>query len=77
MISKSYKAVLAFLAILGTSLGTVAADPDISAALPSGWGAVVVAAGTVVGTVLVWGKRNEPTVEEAAEILARAKDRAN
>lgn len=76
MISKYYKGVLAFVGILGTSLGAIAADPDISSALPTGWGAVVVAAGSVVGTLLVVLKRNEPTVEEAEAALARAKSRA-
>jgi hypothetical protein len=76
MLSKYYKAVIAGVAIVGTTIGTVAADPDVAAVLPSGWGAAVAAAGTVVGTWLVWLKRNEPTVAEAEEILRKARKRA-
>lgn len=76
MIGKYYKAVIAFVAIAGTTLGSVAADPDIVGALPTGWGAVIAGAGTVVGTWLVWLKRNEPTVSEAEEILRKARERA-
>lgn len=75
MLSKYYKAVIAAVTIIGTTLGTVAADPDVAAVLPSGWGAAVAAAGTVVGTWLVWLKRNEPTITEAEEILRRARER--
>jgi hypothetical protein len=76
MFSKYYKAIIAAVAIVGTTLGTVAADPDVTAVLPGGWGAAITAGGAVVGTWLVWLKRNEPTVAEAEKILADAKARA-
>ncbi|MGE2714180.1 hypothetical protein ACQI4L_08995 [Mycolicibacterium litorale] len=76
MLSRYYKSIIAGATIVGTTLGTVAADPDIAGVLPTGWGAAIAAGGTVVGTWLVWLKRNEPTVTEAEEILQRAQDRA-
>lgn len=76
MLSKYYKAVIAGVAIVGTTLGTVAADQDVAAVLPSGWGAAITAGGAVVGTWLVWLKRNEPTVAEAEEILRKARERS-
>lgn len=76
MLTKYYKAVIAGVAIVGTTIGTVVADPDVAAVLPTGWGAAVAAAGTVVGTWLVWLKRNEPTVAEAEEALRKARERA-
>jgi hypothetical protein len=76
MFSKYYKAIIAAVTIVGTTLGTVAADSDITNVLPSGWGAAVAAGGTLVGTWLVWLKRNEPTVAEAEEILRKARERS-
>jgi hypothetical protein len=76
MLSKYYKAVIAGVAIVGTTIGTVAADPDVAAVLPTGWGAVIASGGAVVGTWLVWLKRNEPTVTEAEEALRKARERA-
>lgn len=76
MLSKYWKAVIALAAIAGTAVGTTAADPNVNAVLPEGWGAAVASAGTAIGTFLVWLKRNEPTVKEAEEILERARERA-
>jgi len=74
MLSRYWKAGLALLAIVATGLGSVAADPSINDAVP-GASAWVTAAGAIIGTALVWGKRNETTVQEAEEILRRAKAR--
>lgn len=75
MFSKYYKAAIAFVGIVGTTLGSVAADPDVAGVLPSGWGAAVAAAGVTVTTWLVWLKKNEPTVAEAEQVLREARER--
>lgn len=76
-VKSSYKAVTAFVISLGAFLTTVLANPEISAALPEGVGKwlVVVGVPAVVGAG-TWLKRNEPTLAEAEEALARARERA-
>jgi len=74
--AKYWKSAIALLSILGTTLAALSANTDFTSVLPNGWAAGLLAAGTVIGTALVWLKRNEPTVTEAEEILQRAKARA-
>ena len=72
----NYKAVIAMgVPFLGL-LTTVAVDPDIAAALPgvSKW-LVVVGIPAATG-ILTWLKRNEPTVDEAVEILNKAQGKS-
>jgi hypothetical protein len=76
-IVSGYKAVTAFVVSFGIFLTAVLADPQVAAALPSGvagW-LTVVGVPAVIGAG-AWLKRNEPTVEEAEEALARARERA-
>lgn len=76
-IKSSYKALTAFVISFGALLAADLADPDIAAALPQGaakWLTLVgVPAVIYLGT---WLKRNEPTIEEAENALARARARA-
>lgn len=77
MISRYYKAVIAFVAIIGANLSQLAADPAISGVLPANvtqW--LTMAGSTIVGTYLVWLVRNQATVQEAESLLENAKSRA-
>lgn len=72
MLSRYWKAIIAFVAIAGTAVGSAAVDPDITGVLPTGASGAVTAAGLAIGTALVWLKRNAQTVEDldaAAERL--------
>ena len=71
-----YKAIIAFgVPFLGL-LTTLAADPGITAALPgvSKW-LVLIGIPAATG-ILTWLKRNEPTVDEAVEILNKAQGKS-
>ena len=71
-----YKAIIAFgVPFLGL-LSTMGTDPDVAAALPgvSKW-LVVVGIPAATG-ILTWLKRNEPTVDEAVEILNKAQGKS-
>lgn len=76
MVSRYYKAIIAFVSLLAANVAAVAANPDIAGVLPAsatGW--LTMAATTLGGTVLVWLVRNEATVEEAEVALDRARRR--
>lgn len=76
-ITSSYKAVTVFVAAFAVILVPTLADPAFAAALPEGWlkWLTVVGVPAVLGAA-AWLKRNQYTVEEAAELLKRAQDRA-
>lgn len=76
MVSRYWKALIAFVSILGTVVASTAASTDVAAVWPPAWGGVFAAVGTVLGTFLVWLKSNEATVEEAEALLTRARLRA-
>lgn len=77
MISKYYKAVIAGVSILATNFAALAADPAVAGALPENvLGYLVLAATTLGGTVLVYLKANEPTIEEAEALYNAARARA-
>ena len=76
MISKYWKAIIAFVGVLGTAVAATAADPTIAGVLPTGAGGWITAAGAALTTALVWLKANEPTVEQAEKLLEDARDRA-
>lgn len=72
-----YKAVIAVLGALAAALVAVQADPAVVAVLPAdvqGWLAVTLL--PALTGLITWLKRNEPTVAEAEEALARARARA-
>lgn len=75
-VQKYYKALIAFGTPLTALLVLVSSNAEISAALPglSEW-LVVVGIPAVTGLFTLL-KRNEPTVDEAAEILSRAQARS-
>lgn len=76
-VQKNYKAITAFALTFAPFLTATIADPDIAAALPEGAGKWLTVVGIpAVVAVGTWLKRNEPTLQEAEEILARAQDRA-
>lgn len=75
MISRYWKAVIAFASILSTALAAISVDSSIHGALPTAAQAWIVTAGTLLGTGIVWLKRNEPTVEEAEKLLDDARKR--
>lgn len=67
-----WKAATAFVAIAGTNVAAVAADPDVQAVLPQGWtGWLTAAATTIGGTWLVWLKSNQHTVESVDEAMSK------
>jgi hypothetical protein len=76
-IQSSYKALTVFLLGFASFLAATNADPAIAGALPQGFAQWL----TMVGIPAVLGaatylKRNEYTVDEAAELLRRAQARA-
>lgn len=75
MLAKYWKAAIALVAIAGTAVGAVQADAAITQVTPSGWAYGISAVGSAIGTALVWMKRNEPTIEEAEQVLERARAR--
>ena len=75
-VSSYYKAIVALVGVIGTTIATIAADPSINGVLPTGGAAWVAAAGAAVSTALVWLTRNQPSVEEAESLLERARNRA-
>jgi D-serine deaminase-like pyridoxal phosphate-dependent protein len=68
MLSRYWKAIIAFLFLLSTALSGIISNPDIAAVLPPQVGAWLSAAGVVVGTWLVWLKRNQHNVEDLERI---------
>lgn len=85
MIGKYSKAVIAFLTILTTGIGGIAAlvtsigsNEQISSVLPPSWatgiiavGAAITALGSIVGGVLTWFLRNQQTVDQVDEGIKR------
>lgn len=76
-IQSSYKAVTVFVIGFGAFLAATNASPEFAAALPQGFAQWL----TMVGVPAVLGagaflKRNQYTVDEAADILRRAQARA-
>lgn len=70
MLSRYWKAIIAFLSLVSLTITSVLSNPDIGAVLPPQagvWLAVVV---TVVGTWLTWLKRNAQNVEDLERIAA-------
>lgn len=76
MISKYYKSILVFLTGFAGFLVATNADPTFAAALPQGFAqwATMVGVPAVLGAV-AWLKRNEHTVTEAEDLVARAQSR--
>lgn len=70
MLSRYWKAIIAFLSLVSLTVTSVLSNPEIGAVLPpeaGTWLGVVV---TVVGTWLVWLKRNAQNVEDLERIAA-------
>lgn len=59
-----WKALIAVGGVVGTGLLTVASDPNVIAAVPTGWPAAVLAAGAAVTGYVAWGKRNQMTLDQ-------------
>lgn len=77
-VKSGYKALTVFVLGFGGFLTTALADKDVQAALPDGpekW--LLVIGVPAILAAGAWLTRNQPTVDEAAEILKRAQDRAS
>lgn len=70
-IKKNYKALTAFTASFLMLLGVVAGNDAIASAFPDQTQWLVVVGIPAVTAFFTWLKRNEPTVNEAIEILDR------
>lgn len=68
MISRYWKAIIAFLSLVSVTIAALLSNPDIAGVLPPQLGAWLTVAGTIVGTWLVWLKRNTQNVEDLERI---------
>jgi len=68
MLSRYWKAVIAFLSLVSVTITSVLSNPEISTVLPAQVGPWLGVALTVVGTWLVWLKRNTANVEDLERI---------
>lgn len=76
-IQSGYKSVTAFFVLFVPFVVGAIKDPDIAAALPEGWLKWLTVVAIPAGLAFtVWLKRNQYTVDEAAELLRRAQARA-
>lgn len=76
MISKYYKAIAVFLTGFAGFLVATVADPTFAAALPQGFAQWLTMIGVpAVLAAVAFLKRNEHTVTEAEELVARARTR--
>lgn len=68
MLSRYWKAIIAFLSLVSVTIVAILGNPEIAAVLPAQASAWLTIALSVVGTWLVWLKRNAGNVEDLERI---------
>lgn len=64
MLAKYYKAVIAFVGVIGVGLAALSSATDFTAVAPTGWSAAIVAAGGAVTYAIAFLVRNKKTVDQ-------------
>jgi hypothetical protein len=70
MLSRYWKAALAFLSLVSVTIVSILGNPEIADVLPAQASAYLSVAGVVVGTWIVWLKRNTQNVADLERIAA-------
>lgn len=70
MLSRYWKAAIAFLSLVSVTIAAFLSNPDLAGVLPPQVGAWLTIAGVVVGTWLTWLKRNSGNVDDLERIAA-------
>lgn len=70
MLSRYWKAIIAFLSLVSVTIVSILGNPEIAAVLPAQASTWLTVALTLVGTWLVWFKRNTANIEDMERIAA-------
>ena len=70
MLSRYWKAIIAFLSLVSVTIASILSNPDLAAVLPPQVGVWLTLAAVVVGTWLTWAKRNSGNIDDLERMAA-------